>query len=292
MQKKTKLLIIAISCLGLLTTIFGVWFVGRYIYSSQEYGLSDSYKTSVGFVSENMGISPSYEESRSQDLNDDTTEDKVIKSGSVSVEVKNISESVSSVKNLVVSHDGKILSETDSGEGKDRSVNMTVRVEDSKYAQVYEELKNLDGKLIYANSSEQDVTDEYIDLNSRLKNLKSTESQLVKIMSTAETVEDTLAVYSQLSSIRGQIEVLEGSIKYLENRTDFSTISLKITQSSTGINWEEDVWEPLGVLKEAVSALVSFSKGLVNVLIWVVVFSPVVLIPVGVFVVFKKKSKR
>jgi hypothetical protein len=85
---------------------------------------------------------------------------------------------------------------------------------------------------------------------------------------------------------------LEGRLKYLEDRADFSTISLNISQSSTGISLDEEKWEPLGVVKEAASALVSFGKGLVNVVIWVVVFSPVVLVPVGIFMVLKKKGKR
>ena len=73
------------------------------------------------------------------------------------------------------------------------------------------------------------------------------ESQLAEILKSADTVEDTLAVYSELSSVRGNIESLEGRIKYLEDRADFSTISLTISQSSTGISLDEDKWEP-GVL--------------------------------------------
>ena len=193
---------------------------------------------------------------------------------------------------MVSKYDGKIVSETDSGYGRDRYVYMNIRVADDKYTDVYNELKDFDGKLLNSSSNEEDVTQEYVDLQARLDNLQNTEKQLTGILSTAKTVEDTLAVYTELNSIRGQIESLQANIKYLDEKTDYSIISLTIAQSSTGINVDEDKWVPVGIFKEALSALVSFVKGLGSVAIWVVVFSPVILIPVLVFVMLKKKVKK
>ena len=297
-KKSTRNLIIALSVFGLLLTVGIVWWGVGYLRNAttQEYNYSYSDSTSPSSLKmlNSVGSSSGYgemEESRTS-LDDSDTEEMVIKTGSVSVEVKNISETITAVRTLVAKYEGKIMSESDSGEGSDRNVYMTIKVGEDKYLQTYDELKNLEGKLIYSSSSEEDVTEEYIDLSARLKNLQSTETQLTEILKTATSVEDTLAVYSELSSIRGQIESLEGRIQYLEDRADFSTISLRISQSSTGISLNEDKWQPWGVVKEAASALVAFGKGLVNVVIWLVVFSPVVLIPVGIFLVLKKKAKK
>jgi len=161
-----------------------------------------------------------------------------------------------------------------------------------KFDGVYNDIKNIDGEVIYASSFTDDVTQEYIDLESRLRNLQETEKQLVEILKTAKTVEDTLAVYEQLTSIRSQIEVLEGQIKYLDNQVDYSYITVTLRLSDVGKEITDEEWNPLGVLKTAFSSLVSFGKFLVNVLIWLVVFSPAIAIAVVIIVLIKKNIKK
>jgi hypothetical protein len=129
-------------------------------------------------------------------------------------------------------------------------------------------------------------------LQSRLKNLKATETQLVKILETADTVEDTLAVFNQLSSTRSQIEVLEGQIKYLDNQVDYSYLTVYLSLSDVGKEVKDEKWEPLGVVKNAFSALVDFGIGIVDMLIWVIVFSPVILIPLALVLLIIKKRKK
>jgi hypothetical protein len=80
---------------------------------------------------------------------------------------------------------------------------------------------DIDGEVEYSNTDTTDVTAEYVDLESRLNNLKAVETQLLEIMETADTVEDTLAVYTELSDTRTEIEVLEGQIRYLDNQQIF-----------------------------------------------------------------------
>ena len=296
MNKKAKLLLIISSILGfLLITALIITLVVRANRANLDNSLSLGYSYGDYYT-------PSYDELLGSDMakssvsedytTQENSDDRIMKTGNVSVEVKDIPESLKSVRTLVSQYGGKIVSETDSGDGRNRNVYMNIKVDEDKYAEVYNELKELDGKLISSSSNEEDVTQEYVDLQARLKNLQNTEKQLTEILNTAETVEDTLAVYTQLSNIRGQIESLQANIKYLDEKTDYSTISLTISQSLTGISVDEDKWEPVGILKEAVSALVSFVKGLGSVAIWVVVFSPVVVIPVFVFVTLKKKLKK
>jgi hypothetical protein len=115
---------------------------------------------------------------------------------------------------------------------------------------------------------------------------------LVEILKTAETVEDTLAVYEQLTSIRSQIEVLEGQIKYLDNQVDYSYITVTLTLSDVGKEITDEQWNPLGVLKTAFGSLVNFGKFLVSVLIWLIVFSPAIAIAVVIVVLIKKNVKK
>ncbi|MBI2583839.1 MAG: DUF4349 domain-containing protein [Candidatus Aenigmarchaeota archaeon] len=79
-------------------------------------------------------------------------------------------------------------------------------------------------------SSLQDVTEEFVDLESRLKNLKATETRFLTLFDKAETVNEILEVERALSSIREQIETLEGRKKFLEARTDFATITVNVEE--------------------------------------------------------------
>jgi PKD repeat protein len=86
------------------------------------------------------------------------------------------------------------------------------------------------------NTSAQDVTEEYTDLNSTLTNLQATEAQLLEIMKKAVTVDDILAVQNQLTNIQGQIETTKGRMKYLEQTSATSLISVSLTQSKLTVN--------------------------------------------------------
>ena len=111
-------------------------------------------------------------------------------------------------------------------------------------------------------------------------------------MGSAETVEDTLAVYTELSNTRSEIEVLEGQIRYLDNQTDYSYITVTFSLSSVGAEISEEEWKPYGVLKDAFRSLVSVLKGTVNVLIWALVFSPIVIVVIIIYRIITRKKER
>jgi Flp pilus assembly protein TadB len=133
-------------------------------------------------------------------------------------------------------------------------------------------------------ANSQDVTNEYIDLQSRLKNLEAAEADLTKIMDQAYKTEDVLSVYNQLVSIREQIEVIKGQIKYYSESAHFSAISVELMADAAVQPIEIGGWQPQGVLKEAVQALIKSLQFLVNALIWIVIYIlPVLLV---LFVIF------
>ncbi len=78
-----------------------------------------------------------------------------------------------------------------------------------------------------------DVTEEYVDLEARIRNLKAQESRLQEIAGQAETVEDLLAVERELGRIRGEVESLEGRFRYLQDRVQYSTLHLTVREERT-----------------------------------------------------------
>ncbi|HSO27667.1 MAG TPA: DUF4349 domain-containing protein [Anaerolineales bacterium] len=130
----------------------------------------------------------------------------------------------------------------------------------------------------------QDVTREYTDLQSRLRNLQATEQQLISIMEDARQTEDVLAVYNQLSQVREQIEVIQGQIKYYEESAALSAISTELIADAAVQPLTVGGWQPVGVAKDAVQALINTTKFVANALIWVIIY----LLPVALllFVIF------
>lgn len=257
---------------------------------SHSTSFTPSYEAADSLMYE-MG-SPSYEMDRvTSNLETDLgTDAKIRKNGSIGLSVEDLDESYDQVTNLLKNYDGGVLNIYESGSGNERTISLTIKVDSRYFEDVYTSLRDLDGDINYASFTTDDVTMEYTDLQSRLRNLRSTEDQFIKILATADTVSDTLEVHKELSNIRSRIEVIEGQIKYLDSQVDYSHITVNLNLRDSGKAISDETWRPLGVFRNALSSLVSFGKSLVNIVIWLVVFTPLWLVFFGVYILIKRKK--
>ena len=97
-------------------------------------------------------------------------------------------------------------------------------------------LRGMADEVTSENTSAQDVTEEYTDLNASLTNLEATQAQLLEIMTKAVTVDDILAVQQQLTNIDGQIDSIKGRMQYLEQTSATSLITVSLTQSKLSVS--------------------------------------------------------
>jgi hypothetical protein len=160
------------------------------------------------------------------------------------------------------------------------------------------------------NRSGQDVTSQYVDLQSQLTNLQKAEQDLQAIMDEAKNnpgndsttkTQDVLNVYNQIVNIRGQIEQIQGQMKYIEETTSTSSINVTLVAEKTIKPIEIGGWKPQGVARDAVQALVKFLQGFVNFVIYlvllvlpilVVVFGPIALIIWGIVALVKRRKAK
>jgi hypothetical protein len=132
----------------------------------------------------------------------------------------------------------------------------------------------------------QDVTQQYVDLESRLRNLEAAEAQLTEIMNNATKTQDVLDVFNQLVYYREQIEVVKGQMQYYEQSAAFSEISTQLIAQQSLQPIKIGGWTPKGSLNEALQSLVNFLQDVVDFVIqFVVLWLPVLIVLIIPFLI-------
>jgi hypothetical protein len=169
---------------------------------------------------------------------------------------------------------------------------VSIRVPAEQFDAAMARIKAVGVKVEREQVSGQDVTEEYTDLTARRRNLEATERELLALLTEVRErsgkAEDILAIYRELTNIRGQIEQIQGRMQYLERLTALATINVELIPAETAKPIVEPGWVPAATFREASRALVRTFQGLVNLAIWLVVWVLptliVVLIPLVVIV--------
>jgi uncharacterized protein DUF4349 len=167
-------------------------------------------------------------------------------------------------------------------------VTITIRVPSEKLDEALDSIKKGVVDVDYENKSGQDVTSEYVDLQSRLTAKQAAEKKLLEILDAANRTEDVLAVYTQLQIIQTDIEVLKGQIKYYEESAALSAISVRLIAEAGTQPIEVGPWKPTGAAKNAIQDLIYFFQNFAEFLIRFVLYNLPALILIGIplFIVF------
>lgn len=177
---------------------------------------------------------------------------------------------------------------------------VTIAVPVTQFERALNRLRNLAVQVIDENASGDDVTDQYVDLQSQLANLEATRERIKSFLDQAQNVDEALRINQQLSEIERQIEEIKGRINYLDDRSAFSTITINIEPQLPPIEplpAPKPLWEPGETLKEALEVLTHAYQNIADFLIWflvvlVPIFGPPALVVwVILKLVFRKRNK-
>ena len=161
-----------------------------------------------------------------------TTERKIIRNADFTIVTKNPNEDQHKIQALAASLGGFVVTsemqQSTNPSGEHISVSITIRVPSAQFQKAIDELHKTGKAIVHDKVSGQDVTEEYIDLEARLRAKKALEVQFLEIMKQAKKVEDALAVQTQISEVRTEIERIEGRRHYLENQASLSTITITL----------------------------------------------------------------
>lgn len=188
--------------------------------------------------------------------------------------VEDIGEMAREMEGYVVSSNFYVATyaEADQVETRAQYASITVRVPSDRLDEALELLKADAVEVRNEYVSGTDITQEFIDNESRLRNLEAAEEQLLDIMETATETEDVLNVFNELTRIRGEIEIIKGQLQYLQQSADTSSISIELIPDIATQPIEVERWQLQATFNKAVEALIATVQFFVRALIWIAIY--------------------
>lgn len=192
---------------------------------------------------------------------------RIVKTAELGVQAEDVRASVSEAGDVSERFGGEVLSSRVYGGGGPVSADLVITVPSGGFGGALDELRGLGRRITTDTVKGQDVSEEFVDLESRERNLLAAEKSLLTLYDRAEDVDDTLEVQEELTNVRDQVEQVQGRIQYLERRAAASRISLTIDPVSVAAapqqNWEPALtasraWDAsLRVLQTGATAIIS-----------------------------------
>ena len=205
----------------------------------------------------------------------------VIKTADLRVEVRRntLRDAVGEVTAVAGRHGGFVLSTHVSGAGA-RSGVLVVRVPAERFEVALSEIRGLGTKVLDENIAGEDVSQEFIDLEARLRNWRAQEVVLLRLMDRAQSVTDTIRVQRELQQVQLEIETIRGRLRYLQDQTTMSTISVGLREAGAvpgrpgtlAKAWEQAVQTFLAIVSGAIVAAGAVLPFALLMLVGVIVF--------------------
>lgn len=221
------------------------------------------------------------------------TERKLIKKFTLDVETKDYDNYINSVRTAVSSNGGYIEASNESNVSDFRRFSATIRIPVEK---VDGFTQSVSSNVTVKSRSEsvEDVTEQYVDIEARIKVYKAEEESLIEIMKQAENVTDLISVKERLADVRAQIESYTAQLKSLENKTDYSTITLTVSEVEREVQTEgywSNIWNNIVKgFKNVVKIITSLFAFMLSALPYFVIPAIIALIVVIIIRCFKKKK--
>ncbi|MEK7354473.1 MAG: DUF4349 domain-containing protein, partial [Chloroflexota bacterium] len=161
----------------------------------------------------------------------------IVRTGNMALVVDDVSVAIKQITAMAGRFTGYVVSSNVWQDRERLFGSISLRIPAERFDDAIRELRALAVDVTSETSNSRDVTEEYTDLTSQLKNLQATEQQLLRILEKAATVKDILDVQRELSNTRGQIEQTKGRMQYLERTSATSLIDVSLQQSKLSLDF-------------------------------------------------------
>jgi hypothetical protein len=215
-----------------------------------------------------------------------TVQDRmIIYNGYISLETDDIDGTLNRIRSLAEGYNGYVAGTSRSMIGNQALADITIRIPQNRFRSTIDDILTY-GKVLDERSTSEDVTEQYIDLKARLKNLEILEESLADLLNRTGTIEEILKVEQELARIRGEIDSLQGQLNYLERNVTMSMIKVSLREPSSpftppGMDWGE-------TFETAIRGLFAVISGLI---ILIIAILPLIVI-IGIPAYYLQRRKR
>lgn len=218
---------------------------------------------------------------------------QLIRSATISLEVSDVANALRAATAVTDAQLGDVIGLNDQSPATENAVHtatMQVRVPQYRFEQTLNALGRL-GKVKASSVNAQDVSDQLVDTQARLRNMRRTEADILKILDRSGNIEQVLSVTQQLSGVREQIERLDAQLKGMQYQVDYSTISIDFSSpvvviTPSGFGLLSEAW------KSALASLEGLTVSLLGAGLWLIAFSPYIALVALLAVLLVRSVRR
>lgn len=217
---------------------------------------------------------------------------KIIHKANLSAKVDGLKKTSGEIEEYVKKLSGYVVDSNFYSREKSENVSLVVRIPEDSFQPFLDYMDETVEKMTDRTISGEDVTAEYVDLESRLKSKQVVEKRLLEFMENAEKTEDLLQISNELATIQEEIEVLKGKMKYIENQSAYATVEINLSESNVDVpNIAEtklNTWDKTKKqFSTSINALLAIGSSIIvfilgNIPVIAVIF--IVLIPIYLFI--------
>lgn len=205
---------------------------------------------------------------------------KVIKRGEIRFQTKSIQETTKFITENVRNLKGYVSSDNVYNSDDRITQRVEIRIPSDRFDDLLSKISENVKKIEYKNVQLQDVTEEYIDVESRIKTKKELENQYLELLSRAKTVEEILSIEKELGTLRSDIESIEGRLKYLKDQVSLSTLTAEYYQlTSTTLNFSSRLGQ---AFVTGWKFLLAFIVGVVHMWPFIIIIATIIFITIRI----------
>lgn len=217
---------------------------------------------------------------------------KIIRNTTLTVETKSFTESVRTLKQAVSAANGYIEFSSQYTGGRTRNAEYVCRVPSAAYGEFLQSVEGA-GSIIRTEESTEDATAQYVDMEARLKSLRTQEARLLELMEESGSLEELLAVQDKLMEVQYQIESYTGQMNVLTDRIDYATVTVYLEEVDTYTPVEPTFGEEIAdAFRDMCDNVVAFGEFLVLAVIYLIPLWIVGGIAAVLIVIFTKRYKK
>lgn len=224
-------------------------------------------------------------------------ERKIIRNAELSLESEEPEVAQQKITAIAEGKGGFVIESTQRGADvtsvKRDTVTMSIRVPSEKFNESLDEIRKTASRVIVETVNGQDVTEEFIDIEARLKAKKALEEQFLEIMKRSNSVADALNVQREISNVRSEIEQIEGRKRFLENQSSLSTIKVSLqTPKAIAGSSKGFFYRLTDSVSSGLDVALGFILFFVSALIAILPFLILVVLPIVLLIRYFLKKER